>query len=105
MFSSDRFSKLMNFLMTAVIIVSLSTMAYASQPDPSKNVPDKTKININTADVLVLTTLPGVGTSLAERIIKHRTKVGKFMKTEDLIAVKGIGQKKYEKMMALIIAK
>ncbi len=53
------------------------------------------KVNINQASADQLTTLPGIGPAMAKRIIEHRTKNGPFKKTEDLMSVKGIGQKKF----------
>lgn len=56
------------------------------------------KVNINTATAEQLQTLPGIGPSLAKTIIEHRTKSGKFNRIEELINVKGIGEKKFQKM-------
>jgi competence protein ComEA len=56
------------------------------------------KVNINTATAEQLQTLPGIGPALAKAIIDHRTKNGKFGKIEELINVKGVGQKKFQKM-------
>jgi comEA protein len=56
------------------------------------------KININTATVEQLQTLPGVGPALAKTIIEHRAKVGKFTKIEEMLNVKGIGEKKFQQM-------
>ncbi len=56
------------------------------------------KVNINTATAEQLQTLPGIGPALAKAIIDHRTKNGKFGKIEELINVKGMGQKKFQKM-------
>ncbi|MBI1883012.1 MAG: helix-hairpin-helix domain-containing protein [Chlamydiae bacterium] len=55
------------------------------------------KININTADTLLLDHLPGVGPQLAERIIDYR-KAHSFDRIEDLLKVSGIGKKKFEGM-------
>ncbi len=54
-------------------------------------------VNINTASIEELSTLPGIGQSTAEKIVKYR-KDHKFEKTSDLMEVKGIGQKKFEKI-------
>ncbi|MEE8588229.1 MAG: helix-hairpin-helix domain-containing protein [Sulfurimonadaceae bacterium] len=54
-------------------------------------------VNINTASIEELSTLPGIGKSTAEKIVKYR-KDHKFEKTSDLMEVKGIGQKKFEKI-------
>ncbi len=51
--------------------------------------------NINTAGVEELSELKGIGTSTATKIVEYR-KHHKFTKTEDLMKVKGIGQKKYD---------
>jgi competence protein ComEA len=56
------------------------------------------KVNINTATAEQLQTLPGIGPALAKAIIDHRTKNGKFGKIEELLNVKGVGQKKFQKM-------
>jgi competence protein ComEA len=56
------------------------------------------KVNINTATAEQLQTLPGIGPSLAKTIIDHRTKSGKFNKVEELLNVKGVGEKKFQKI-------
>ncbi len=56
------------------------------------------KVNINTATAEQLQTLPGIGPSLAKTIIEHRTKSGKFSRIEELINVKGVGEKKFQKI-------
>lgn len=59
-------------------------------------------VNINTAGVEELQTLPGIGQSKAEAIVKHRQENGNFKSTEDLMQVKGIGAKVYEKISAQV---
>jgi comEA protein len=56
------------------------------------------KINLNSATAEQLQTLPGIGPASAKNIIEHRTKVGKFNKIEEIINVKGIGEKKFQKI-------
>ena len=51
------------------------------------------KVNINTATVQELTTLPGIGQAKAEAIIKHREANGPFKTVDQLNDVKGIGDK------------
>ena len=60
------------------------------------------KVNINTADIKELDSLPGVGPSTAERIIAYRNEKGSFKRPEDLKEVPGIGDKKYAQMADLI---
>jgi competence protein ComEA len=54
-------------------------------------------ININTASVEALAELNGVGEKKAADIIAYREANGKFVKVEDLLNVKGIGEKTLEK--------
>jgi len=60
------------------------------------------RININTAGQAQLEELPGIGPALAQRIIDHRTKNGPFLSTEDVMAVSGIGEKRYEQLKDII---
>lgn len=53
-------------------------------------------ININTAGTAELDTLPGIGLTLAQRIIQHREVNGPFKQIEDIKNVSGIGDKKFE---------
>lgn len=56
-------------------------------------------VNINTADLQTLMTLPGIGEVLAQRIIDHRTANGSFQRVEELIQVTGIGEKRLEAIL------
>lgn len=56
------------------------------------------KVNINTASVTELDTLPGVGPSTAQKIVDDRTANGPFKRIEDLMRVSGIGEKKFESL-------
>lgn len=60
-------------------------------------------INLNTANVDQLETLPGIGRKTAERIIEYRTKSGGFKRIEDLMNVKGIGEKSFLKLKPLVV--
>lgn len=56
------------------------------------------KININTADVGQLVSLPGIGVKKAEAIIQYRKDNGSFQTIEDLKEVSGIGDKIFEQL-------
>ena len=62
-------------------------------------------ININTATQTELEELPGIGPSLASRIVEHRNKNGKFKTIEDIKNVTGIGDSKFAKIKDLIRTK
>ena len=53
-------------------------------------------VNINTANQTELETLPGIGPSTADKIIKYRKENGNFENIEDIKNVSGIGDAKYE---------
>jgi competence protein ComEA len=59
-------------------------------------------LNLNTATVEQLDRLPGVGPKTAALIIEYRQKNGGFKKIEDLMNVRGIGEKSFLKIRALI---
>lgn len=61
------------------------------------------KININTADADELIILPGIGEKTAGNIIDYRKENGEFQTPEDIMNVKGIGIKTYEKIKNYII--
>jgi len=65
----------------------------------------KQLLDINTATAEQLQQLPGVGETIAERIVKYREENGPFSKAEDLLNVEGIGEKKLEKIKPLIEVK
>ena len=59
---------------------------------------EELRVNINTATEVELTKLPGVGSALAKRIVEFREKNGPFRRVEDLMKVRGIGEKTFQKM-------
>ena len=62
-------------------------------------------VNINTANETELEELPGIGASIAGRIIEYRNKNGKFKSIEDIKNVTGIGDSKFEKIKESIKVK
>lgn len=60
------------------------------------------KVDINMADSEALKSIPGIGPSMADRIIKYREENGRFRKKEDLKNVSGIGDKVYEKLKDMV---
>ena len=59
-------------------------------------------VNLNTATAAQLEALPGIGKATAERIIEYRQKSGGFKKIEELMNVRGIGEKNFLKLKPLI---
>ncbi len=54
------------------------------------------KININKADAETLTQLKKIGPTIASRIVEYREKISPFKTPEEIMQVKGIGQKTYD---------
>ncbi|MBQ6408161.1 MAG: helix-hairpin-helix domain-containing protein [Butyrivibrio sp.] len=59
-------------------------------------------ININTATAAELTGIPGIGESIAGKIVKYREENGKFSCTEDIMKISGIKDKLYQKIKDMI---
>jgi len=79
-------TKAVIFLLVAVFLTGGSAMAASGDA----------VVNINTADTEALMLLPRVGPSVAGRIIEFRQKNGKFKSVEDLMLVRGVGEKTFE---------
>jgi len=62
------------------------------------------KVNINSASAQQLTALPGVGEKLAERIVEYRQKAGGFKSVQELMNVKGVGEKSFSKLQPYLTA-
>jgi len=60
------------------------------------------KVDLNTATVAQLDTLPGVGPALAQRIVEYRTQHGGFRSIDELRKVQGIGDAKFAQLKDLV---
>lgn len=76
-------------------------VAPAAQAAPAQAVQEK--VNINSASVKELKTLPGIGKVTAERIVDYRTANGPFAAVEDLLKVKGVGKATLQKFSDMIV--
>jgi len=71
--------------------------AVSTEPDPCQG-----KINLNTASLSRLMTLPRIGEKTAQAIIDYRTENGNFNRISEIMDIKGIGSKTFEKMVDMI---
>ena len=86
-----------------VITFGLAAQAQAAQDAPrSTTAAVAAPLNLNAATVAQLEALPGIGRATAERIVEYRQKNGSFKKAEDLMNVRGIGEKNFLKLKPLV---
>ena len=90
------------FCFSFCMVLSSFAAEKAAKAAPEKPVLSG-KININAASVEQLEMLPGIGTKTAQSIVEFRSQNGPFKKVEDLISVKGIGDKTLEGVKSYII--
>lgn len=102
------FRTLLSLTAAALLIaVQPPVAAAAAQEKDVKNVksaappaakPGTASVNINTASATELERLPGIGGKTAARIIEYRQKNGPFKKVEELMNVRGVGEKSFLKL-------
>lgn len=82
-----------------VTVVAMCIPAHAGQETDSKTKPaDELLVDINNASAKDLAELPGVGDKVAARIVNYREKNGRFQKVEEIMNVRGIGEKTFVKL-------
>lgn len=87
------------FLVLSLVGIIGAPNALAADKD------DGGRININSASVEQLTELPGIGPAYAQRIVEYRKEYGPFKTIEDLLNVRGIGDRTFEKIRDRITIK
>ena len=91
-------------LLTLLVILAMTAVSTVSLGAAEKQAAagaDKL-ININSADAVLLAKLPQVGPKMAQRILDYRKSSGGFKRLQDLMKVKGIGEKVFAKLQPLI---
>jgi len=99
---SARFCKYMTMSVVAVAMLLAGLAAdgpVAADLAVDSSGPSKTgPVDLNHATVEELMALPGIGKVTAERIVAFRKEHGPFTRVEDLMKVKGIGEKSFQKL-------
>src|ERR1700732_3682218 len=81
----------------ASVLLAAGTLAATKKPPPQP-------INLNAATSEELQLVPGIGPATAEKILTMRKSYGAFKSVDDLLAIRGIGKKRLEKMRKYLIA-
>jgi comEA protein len=83
-----------SFIVSAALILCLSfgVASFAKKKPPEK------PVNLNTANSEELQLVPGIGPTTADKILKMRKSYGPFKSVDDLLAIRGLGPKRLEKM-------
>jgi competence protein ComEA len=89
-------------LLTGVLLAAAAPHAWGGQATAPATAARVATVDLNSATVADLEALPGVGRATAERIVEYRQKNGAFKKVEELMNVKGIGEKSFLKLKPLI---
>jgi competence ComEA-like helix-hairpin-helix protein len=83
---------------TRIVVLHLSLCLFFVALSSANKKPPTQPININSADSSQLQLVPGIGPSTAEKILQMCKSYGAFKSVNDLMAIRGIGPKRLEKM-------
>jgi comEA protein len=95
-------------LVAALVFASSPLIAQAASPKPQGGARAKAPVtatvgsaevvNLNSATAAQIASLPGIGPKTAELVVQYRTKNGPFKKIEEVMNVRGIGEKSFLKI-------
>jgi len=85
-------------LAVRLFLACILSLCVALTPCSAKKKPPAKPVNINTATSEELQQVPGIGPATAEKILQMRKSYGAFKSVDDLLAIRGLGPKRLEKM-------
>ncbi len=91
-------------LVISMTVLAAASMAGLSSPMAAPDKEESSLVDINTASTAELVSVPGIGEALAQRIVEFREKNGPFETVDDLLKVRGIGERSLAKFRHLLMA-
>ena len=84
-----------------VLLLSNGALVASGEESPGRGEGPRApqeRVDLNSADEQELTAIPGIGEAIARRIVEWREEHGPFRRVEDLLKVKGIGEKSLQRL-------
>jgi competence protein ComEA len=96
-------------ILSACLVLFAAAPGRAAQPpapagSSSAKAAPSAPVDVNTASAADLQAVPGIGKALAQRIVEFREKNGPFSDVDDLVKVRGIGEKSIERLKPYLTA-
>jgi competence protein ComEA len=99
----DRFRR--GYVLGALALVLYAATAIVASAGNKPKVPPSKPIDVNAASSEELQQLPGIGPVIAQRIVDYRKKSGPFRRVDELVAVRGISEKRLAKIRPYVFVK
>jgi comEA protein len=87
-----------HFPIRLLLSICFLGLLFSASGDAGKKIPPAKPVNLNTASAEQLQQVPGIGPVTADKILKMRKYNGPFHSVDDLLAIRGLGHKRLEKM-------
>jgi competence protein ComEA len=85
-------------LAAALVVIASPLFAQRTAKPPVAAVVSTEIVNLNSATVAEIASLPGIGPKTADLVVQYRTKNGPFKKIEEIMNVRGVGEKSFLKI-------
>ena|SRR5688572_5243788 len=85
-------------LIAAVVLISSPLAAQRASKPPVPITVSAEVVNLNSATAAQIASLPGIGPKTADLVVQYRVKNGPFKKIEEIMNVRGIGEKSFLKI-------